>query len=45
MYMVDGIGSTIAVMVVVTQPVVAVTVEAGTWMYLLQNGMDWSMYL
>ncbi len=29
-YMVEGIGSTMAVMVVVTQPVVAVTVEAGT---------------
>jgi hypothetical protein len=43
--MVEGIGSTIAVIVVVTQPVVAVTVEAGTWMYLLQNGIDWSIYL
>jgi hypothetical protein len=28
-----------AVMVTVVQPVVAVTVEAGTWMNWLQNGM------
>lgn len=34
-----------AVIVAVTQPVVAVTVEAGTWIYLLQNGIDWSIYL
>ncbi len=34
-----------AVRVTVTQLVVAVTVEAGTWIYLLQNGMASSIYL
>jgi hypothetical protein len=44
-HMVTGKGSTMAVMVTVVQLVVAVTVEAGTWIYWLQNGIASAMYL
>jgi len=44
-HIVTGNGSTMAVMVTVVQPVVAVTVEAGTWINWLQNGIASAIYL